>query len=353
MVDPALFAELRDLCLRSFPERLGQRLSQVETLDSTFEFVASNGEATISGRHPTLAFTLSWQEGVRPRVERLLLRRYADDRTWWVKHDRHKAQREWSVMRWLYGSGLPIPRVYALGALDRDPFLLLERPTGQTMALGTGESKKALSGMRSQGAREHIDRLATLLARLHCLTPPSSVREVLPNVDAGKALARAAHIAEQFGAAILKGIHELMEVQVEAYPPCVLHGDPKLADCLHGARGVTAWLNWENSALGDPRWDVACVANELQRNASNPLGDRFCERYSDQAGLRLHNMTYWQAQAAICRWAVTHQVHATLNETAQLRLSTQLEQRHKQAWSALTRFRDSRATITSSDLQET
>ena len=44
MVDPALFAELRDLCLRSFPERLGQRLSHVEVIDSTVEVIDSAAE---------------------------------------------------------------------------------------------------------------------------------------------------------------------------------------------------------------------------------------------------------------------------------------------------------------------
>jgi aminoglycoside phosphotransferase (APT) family kinase protein len=284
-------------------------------------------------------------------VERLLLRRYPDDRTWWVEHDEQKAQREWSVMRWLYGCGLPVPRVYALGALDPDPFLLVQRPSGQTLALSANEQGKAAAGARSQPVRERIDRLAALLARLHRLTPPGSVREVLPYVDARESMAQAARIAQQCEDHMLvEAIHDLLKVQVEAYPPCVLHGDTQLADYVYDARGITAWLNWGNSALGDPRWDVACLANELQGSTTNALGDHFCEHYADRAGLSLRDMPYWQALVALHRWAMASQAHATRNAKTQLQHATQLEKHRKQAWSALTRFRGSKATIATRDL---
>jgi aminoglycoside phosphotransferase (APT) family kinase protein len=354
MVDPALFAELRDLCLRSFPERLGQRLSHVEVIDSTVEVIDSTaesvhlpGKTTALEHHPTLAFTLSWREGIRPCVERLLLRRYPDDRTWWVQHDAQKARREWSVMRWLYGCGLPVPRVYALGALDPDPFLLVERPIGQRLAWSANEPEKATASTRAQPPREHIDRLAALLARLHRLTPPGSVREVLPHVDARESLAQAVRIAQQCEDHLLmEAIHELIEAKVEACPPCVLHGDPRLADCLYDARGITTWLNWENSALGDPRWDVACLVSELQSSTANALSDRLCERYGDRAGLSLRDMPYWQALAALHCWTMAQQAQAMPGAKERSRYSTQLERHHKEAWSALARFRALKATIT-------
>jgi len=344
MIDPALFAELRDLCLRSFPERLEQRLSQVESI--------------AADRHSGLAFTLSWREGARPRVERLLLRRYADGWTWWSFQDGQKAQREWTVMRWLYGEGLPLPRVYALSARDTDPFLLLERPSGQTLA--TRRDRKA-TGSHVSGGQAHpsedpselrlcVDALATLLARLHRATAPDSVRKVLPRVVLDQELERVAHIAQRCeDRALMATVLELTQEQVEVFPPCVLHGDPQLASLRYDARGATAWLDWENSALGDPRWDVACVVNDLQGDQARPLADRLCEIYADRAGPQLHDMIYWQALTATHRWAMHRwALQAGLAQVPtedtqdELSLSMRLERRREQAQRALTRLRDRR-----------
>jgi aminoglycoside phosphotransferase (APT) family kinase protein len=344
MIDPALFAELRDLCLRSFPERLEQRLSQVEPVAAE--------------RHPGLAFTLSWREGARPRVERLLLRRYADGWTWWSFRDGQKAQREWTVMRWLYGSGLSLPKVYALSARDTDPFLLLERPSGQTLVLGrdgqatTGHlsGRQAYPSEDTLGLRLCVDALATLLARLHCSTAPDSVREVLPRVVLDKELGRTARIAQRCeDRALMETVRELTQEQVEALPPCVLHGDPQLASLRYDARGITAWLDWENSALGDPRWDVARVMNELQVDQASSLADRFCEMYADRTGLQLHDVVYWQVLAATHRWAMRKwALQAGLaqvpTEDAQdeFPLSIGFERHREQAQWALTRLQDTR-----------
>jgi aminoglycoside phosphotransferase (APT) family kinase protein len=348
MIDPALFAELRDLCLRSFPERLEQRLAQVEPI--------------ATGRKPGRAFTLSWREGARPRVERLLLRRYADDWTWWSFQDGQKAQREWTVMRWLYGEGLPLPKVYARSTTDADPFLLLERPSGQTLISGRDgqETTDHVSGGQAYqskdtlGRRLCVEALAVLLARLHRSTVPDSVREVLPRVVLDQELERVAHIAQRCGdRALMETVRELIQEQVEALPPCVLHGDPQLSSLQYDARGITAWLDWENSALGDPRWDVACVVNELQVDQAPPLADRFCEIYADRTGLQLHDMFYWQALTATHRWA-THkwalqagsaQVPTTDTQD-ELPLSMRIERHREQAQWALIRLQDIRKETT-------
>lgn len=338
MIDPALFAELRDLCLRSFPERLDQRLSQIESI--------------AAGRHPTLAFSLSWREGTRTRVERLLLQRHADKRTWWSIQDGQKAQREWVMLRWLYSVGRPVPRTYALGAQDPDTFLLLERPSGRPIALCTNgqaeedrEPDRQTPRYQSQAARpQHVDALATLLAQLHRLSAPDSVREILPWIDAKGQLEHIALIAQrQENADLIEAIRELSQDQVEAYPPCVLHGDPQLASLRCDARGITAWLDWENSAMGDPRWDVAHVMNQLQSSQKHSWADRFCEVYVERADVPLHDMAHWQALAAIQRWAIIRQTYPTVPQEDKSQLSVQLERNKKQTWLALAHLRDARA----------
>jgi aminoglycoside phosphotransferase (APT) family kinase protein len=342
MIDAALFAELRDLCLRSFPERLDQRLSQVKS--------------TAAGRHPALAFSLSWREGLRPRVERLLLQRYADDWTWWSNADDQKAQREWEMLRWLYGRGLPAPKPYALGAQNQDPFLLIERPTGRSVApSSSGKSGRPAALCRgSEGNQQHVDALGALLAQLHRLSAPDPVRAVLPRIDAKHEWERAVNIARQFkDAALMEALDELNQEQVEASPPCVLHGDPQLAGLRYDARGITAWIGWENAAIGDPRWDVAHVANEVQNVAADSLVERFYKSYADRGGVQLYDMTYWQAWTAIHHWAAIRQTHPELGRQGfgsrpapEPWIATQFEQCKQQTWWALVRLRETRTTTT-------
>jgi hypothetical protein len=94
MVQADLYAELQLLCRRSFPERLDQRISQVRALDE--------------GRPPLVSFSLAWRAGRRPRVEPLIVRRYAERWTWWSVEDAGQAEREWEVGAWLYRQGLPV-----------------------------------------------------------------------------------------------------------------------------------------------------------------------------------------------------------------------------------------------------
>ena len=334
MIDPKLFAELRDLCLRSFPERLDQRLSQVEPVTT--------------GRHPALAFSLSWREGIRPRVERLLLQHYADDWTWWAVQDGHKAQREWTVIRWLYAHGLPAPKTYALADQGLDSFLLMERPAGQEIALRSIEQATEAREpdhrapvIRATTVRQqHVDALAALLAQLHRQIAPDSVREVLPRIEVQDQLEQAAQFAQQQeDSTLMEAIDELSQDQMEAYPPCVLHGDPQFASLKCDARGITAWLDWQNSAMGDPRWDVASVANELQSSQEHSWADRFCEAYAERANIQLHDMAYWQALAAIQRWAIMRQVYPAADAQDRPLLSKQLDPLKKQTWAALARLR--------------
>ena len=286
MLKPSAFAELSKLCRRSFPERLDQRISQAE--------------AVPDARHPALAFALSWREGRRPRLERLIVRRYADPWTWWSTDDRQKARREWEVLRWLYGHGLPVPAPYAWGA-GEGGFVLLARMPGRD---GT-----SLAGQGVQTGAPYLDALARTLAQLHRLTPASAVSGVLPLVAARDELARLGQLADQASDGSLRqavaGLAALWAAaNVEEGPPCVLHGDPHLSNALFDARGITALQGWENGALGDPRWDLARAVNGLQEHGAGDVADRFCAVYAGQTGQLPSAMAFWTTLAAIQSWAL-------------------------------------------------
>jgi aminoglycoside phosphotransferase (APT) family kinase protein len=334
MIDPALFAELKELCLRSFPERLDQRLSQIEPVTRE--------------RHPTLALTLSWQEGVRLRVERLLLRRYSDAWTWWSFQDAHKAQREWAVIRWLYARGLPVPEPYALGSESAEPFVLLARTPGRpgaslldACAVKRTPVERQPAGNPRLDLEQCLDAFGILIAKLHHLTAPDAVRDLLPRITVLQELARMADIARQCeDRELIRAVNELgpSAQEMEAYPPCVLHGDPQLANLLYDARGITTWLNWENSALGDPRWDIAYAVDQLRDQETTQPAESLYDAYVTQIGQQLSDMAFWEALVTVHRWAITCSVQATAPAQDTQTLSVELEQRRGQAWRALTRW---------------
>jgi aminoglycoside phosphotransferase (APT) family kinase protein len=328
MLKPSAFAEWSKLCLRSFPERLEQRISGAEPLPDA--------------RHPALSFTLSWREGRRPRVERLIVRRYADPWTWWSLEDREKARREWTVMRWAYGHGLPVPAPYAWEGDEGKGFVLMARASGRN---GT-----SLDGERVQLVRPYLDALAACLAHLHRLAPSGAVCDVLPNAVVQDELARLGEVARQVdGDELAEAVAGLATasatLNVEEGPPCVLHGDPHFANALLDARGITALQNWENGALGDPRWDVARAVDWLRGQWGEDLADRFCSAYAERAGQPLSDMPFWTALAAVQSWALAAWVRTGVQEgslaesPAASALIAQWGTWRERAWRAWTRLR--------------
>ena len=321
VIQAALFAELQKLCLRSFPERLEQRISQVET--------------PAGGRHPTLGLTLSWRRGHQAGVERLIVRRYSDRWTWWSLDDPAKAQREWTVVRWLYGEGFAVPQVYALGSSQEPASLLMARAPGRPCAPMQG------AGQATAIQDWHVDTLAGLLADLHQRKPPDAVREALPDVTVAAELRRMTDIArEGHHDAIEEAVDELSATlaaeNVEMLPSCVLHGDLDLANVLVDARGITAVLCWENSAFGDRRWDVAYAADSLYRYGGERFANRFCATYATRAAVPVAHLLFWQALAAVQRWVAWSWAQ---QHTGADQCESQARLWGEQAWRALTRLR--------------
>jgi aminoglycoside phosphotransferase (APT) family kinase protein len=117
---------------------------------------------------------------------------------------------------------------------------------------------------------------------------------------------------------------------------CVLHGNLHLGNVLCDARGITALLDWENSALGDPRWDVASVADSLYSHYEAGLADRFCAVYASQAAVPLAHLPFWQALVALQRWTVGSWAQQAADPGL---LESQVKLWSEQAWRALTRLR--------------
>lgn len=322
VIDPALYAKLQKLCLQTFPGRLEQRVSQVR--------------AVVDPRRPAWSFVLTWRQGRQTRVERLRLLSYADRRTLWNADDPGKARRAWTVMRWLYGEGLPVPRSYAIGDGEDEGTLLVahvsDRPTDALWDKSAGSRSTA-----EQAAR--VDELAQLLARLHHLVPPQVVREVVPQVTVNGQMDRLQEIGKQLqNEGIVQAARELQSVQMEERPPCVLHGEPALDKVRHDARGITSLEDWETSVRGDPRWDAARVVVWLKCHHSPDLAGRFCRTYEDRSDAPFEGVLYWETAAALQQWAVGL---SRPDKTQELEEQVALWSEH--AWRGLVRLRAARS----------
>jgi aminoglycoside phosphotransferase (APT) family kinase protein len=84
-----------------------------------------------------------------------------------------------------------------------------------------------------------------------------------------------------------------------------LCGETIFATAQFDARGITALPNWDSSALGDPRWDVARAVHWLRARQAGALAERFLAAYQDRIGLTLVDMESWHALVAVQSWATT------------------------------------------------
>ncbi|MBN1934740.1 MAG: phosphotransferase [Anaerolineae bacterium] len=279
--------ELQNLCRRSLPERLDQHVSQ---------FSLSEDD-----RHRTLSFALTWDEKRRPRVERLQVRGYLQAWTVWNLNDDAQVRRDWQVMGWLYGLGLPVPRVYASG----QDYMLLECPTGRSVDSFSGDWQELVA--------PQIDEFARLLAQLHRLQPPEGVRQVLPLMEAEAELDRLGDIARQcLDAGLEETVSELKvwfgAEEREAFPPCVLCGEAIFARAQIDAWGITLPC-WQDAARGDPRWDVAHAIAWLRARHADDLAERFLETYQARAVnaaniVHTNTLDAWSALAGAQHWAL-------------------------------------------------
>jgi aminoglycoside phosphotransferase (APT) family kinase protein len=283
---------LAALCRWALPERPDARVVAVEALPAD--------------RHPTTAFVLEWRErppgaalGSRCSVlggtttgptpaghrapstehcERSELRREALVLRWhrwceplWALEDSDRAEREFALHRALEARGFPVPHVYAWGREEGGWVLMSRSPHVPSSDHRSLSDPPDAWGTRLEALlREGM----CWLARLHAI-PPDAVDQVpLPRVTLAGVIAQArAWAAETRDDALLSAIERTAAgASVEEWPTRLLHGNVHPATMRPFRRRLSIWMGWEDSALGDPRWDLARLANWLASPSVPPAG---------------------------------------------------------------------------------
>ena len=90
-------------------------------------------------------------------------------------------------------------------------------------------------------------------------------------------------------------------------PPALLHGDCHAGNFLSDGRRIVAVLDWESSALGDPRVDLAAMDACLRCWNSEELADTFLLEYEKAAGWTTGDLRPWKdfldlRDAAVTSW---------------------------------------------------
>jgi aminoglycoside phosphotransferase (APT) family kinase protein len=156
------------------------------------------------------------------------------------------------------------------------------------------------------------------LARLHRLEPPVPGLDFMPVPDGPPALARVAEYRRHLdGLGVAEPVVEWALRWLEANAPprgrvCLVHADYRTGNYLVHEGRLTAVLDWEFAAFGDPHEDLGWMLARCWRfgaDAREAGGVGSCgallRGYEEEAGRPVDPaaVPYWEAMAT-ARWAV-------------------------------------------------
>jgi len=223
---------------------------------------------------------------------------------------------EFALLRAAHAAGVVVAEPL-FGCEDRGvigaPFFIMRRVSGS--AAGHAAAKRAAAmGGDAALAGEH----GRQIARIHRIRPPRSDLAFLSEPPAD---ATAAFIARMRGRLDEAGTPRppleyglrMMERQAPApLPPVLCHNDFRTGNTMQPAGRITAVLEWEFAAGGDPHEDLGWFTarcwrfgqNHLEAGGIGPM-DAFLAGYAAEAGWQPDpgRVRFWQLGATI-RWAV-------------------------------------------------
>ena len=227
-------------------------------------------------------------------VFRIVVRRYAV----WGDYDRgEKARREFRTFKLLKGHGIPAPQPLYLdekGAILGTPGIVTRYVPGQAVMLPANPPDDPVSWA---GA------LAALLARIHSIPCDSAARSFLLDANAEATWFARSEAAPDFmsahpdGALVWQAVRDLLP-DIRPVPPTLVHVDYWPGNVLWDEGRITAVLDWEEAAYGDPGIDVAYCRMDMFLSGMGQAADEFLGVYEEEMGQRVANLGFWELAAA-------------------------------------------------------
>jgi aminoglycoside phosphotransferase (APT) family kinase protein len=216
----------------------------------------------------------------------LVFRRYRYWGTWWSLDDHAKAEREATALAHARAAGLPVPRIFAHG----DGWTLVEY----------------VKGLRLPARAEHggvhpvsVRSLAAAQAALHRLPPPVGP---FPRPTTASTIGMMRRWAMAAGdarlAAAVRRLRPLPELS-----PVLVHGDLGLNNVIfHDDLTVAGLIDWEDSAVADPRFDLVRSYWGLLPQAP-AMADALITAYEEATESEVAHLPQWLALICVRSWA--------------------------------------------------
>lgn len=275
-------------CRIAFPER--DRLS----IDGPYP-ISSN-------RHAVEVIHLRWEDDQGRHRLPVIYRRYPCPLGWHTFNDPDRAERELAVLKWLHEQGFPAPNAYAAGQDDDGVWLLVEAIAGKNwwMPLGTVDFNRVLGDIVHQQVK--------LMAHLHSLETSTLESVQLPTITALGVIDTYRPLTESSNDGLVEVFDRVAVLMslVDEDPTCLINVDAEPANMLvDPASGqITAWLDWDEAAIGDRRWDLAALVNALYGKYSLPkLADQVVSQYAKHSVRPIRHIDVWAALVATLEWA--------------------------------------------------
>ena len=254
----------------------GSRLVRVELLPGSFSNYTHVVEACLPGGESL----------------KCVVRRYQV----YGSYDRgEKAQREYKAFELMNRRGIPSP----------EPLLLDE--TGAILGV-PGIVERFVEGRlmleRPDDPIGWADKLAVMLARIHAIPLDEEAKSFLLDANAEASWFLKGETAPEYMQAFPGGI-ELRETLKKLYPSmrpvsvALVHIDYWSGNILWLEGEISAVLDWEEAAYGDPVIDAAYARMNMFLMGSPEAAEEFLQVYKAESGRKADNLGLWELAAAV------------------------------------------------------
>jgi aminoglycoside phosphotransferase (APT) family kinase protein len=220
-----------------------------------------------------------------------VIRRYAI----FGSYDRgEKARREFKALELVQRHDIPVPTPLYLdetGATLGMPGIVTSYVPGELLFSPTD-------------ALERARTLATMLAKIHSVPCGNEAKDFLLDANAEASWFCRSDDVPDYMRAHPDG-KMVWEVTRDLYPdlhevpPGLVHIDYWSGNVLWEDGRITAIVDWEEAAYGDPGIDVAYCRMDMCLSGMGYMADEFLKAYEAEMGMRVANLGFWELAAAV------------------------------------------------------
>lgn len=224
--------------------------------------------------------------------QRIVLRRYNEANGDCVG----KARREFHTLESLQRTGFPAPKPLYL---DYDGTLL--GSPGIVTDFVAGEQINLLHDPQQWAAK--IELIAQALARIHATSYDETLKPVLMNGNVEAAwFTKNSEVPDYMsahpdGAIVWETVRQSLPRR-RAVEPALLHIDYWSGNILWHEDHISAVVDWEEAAYGDPAIDVAYCRMEFYLAGLEAAAEQFLAAYQQAAGQKVANLGVWELAAS-------------------------------------------------------